>query len=131
ELRRPLEVFLVAVVMVLLTVCANIANLMLARGAVRWRELAIRAALGASRGRIARQLMTESIVTAMLGGVLGVGIAWWGVRLLRFAFPGQSSPFYANLGLDGVAIAFFVVITIATGGLLGIVPALRTARGNL
>jgi putative ABC transport system permease protein len=131
DLRRPLEVFLVAVVMVLLTVCANLANLMLARGAVRWRELAIRAALGASRGRIVRQLLTESIVTALLGGVLGVAIAWWGVRLLRFAFPDQSPPFYVTLGLDAVAIAFIVLITIVTGILFGSVPALRTARANL
>ena len=131
ELRTPLEVFLVAVAMVLLTVCANLANLMLARGAARGREVAIRAALGASRGRIVRQLMTESIVTAVLGGVLGIAIAWWGVRLLRFAFPDQSPPFYVTLGLDAVAIAFIVLITLLTGILFGSVPALRTARTNL
>jgi len=131
ELRRPLQVFLVAVAMVLLTVCANLANLMLARGAARGREVAIRAALGASRGRIARQLMTESIVTAVLGGVIGVGIAWWGVRLLRFAFPDQSPPFYVKLGLDALAIGFIVLITLVTGILFGSVPALRTARANL
>jgi len=115
----------------LLTVCANLANLMLARGAARGREVAIRAALGASRGRIARQLMTESIVTAVLGGVIGVGIAWWGVRLLRFAFPDQSPPFYVKLGLDALAIGFIVLITLVTGILFGSVPALRTARANL
>ncbi|HEV8215057.1 MAG TPA: ABC transporter permease [Gemmatimonadaceae bacterium] len=131
DLRRPLQVFLVAVVMVLLTVCANLANLMLARGALRGREVAIRAALGASRGRIVRQLMTESIVTALLGGVLGIAIAWWGVRLLRFAFPDQSTPFYVTLGLDDVAIGFIVLITLITGILFGSVPALRTARANL
>ena len=131
SLRKPLELFLVAVVLVLLTVCANLANLMLARGAARWREVAIRAALGASRGRIARQLMTESIVTAALGGVLGIGIAWWGVRLLRFAFPDQSPPFFVKLGLDAISIAFIVLITVVTGILFGSVPALRTARADL
>ena len=130
-LRKPLEVFLVAVALVLLTVCANLANLMLARGAARGREVAIRAALGASRGRIVRQLMTESVVIATLGGALGVGIAWWGVRLLRFAFPEQSPPFFVTLGLDAVSIGFIVVITLLTGILFGTVPALRTARANL
>lgn len=131
QLRRPLQVFLVAVVLVLLTVCANLANLMLARGAVRWREVAIRAALGASRGRIARQMMTESVVTAGLGGILGIAIAWWGVRLLRFAFPNQTPPFFVHLGLDGASVAFIVLITIVTGVLFGSVPALRTSRANL
>ena len=131
DLRKPLQVFLVAVVLVLLTVCANLANLMLARGAARGREVAIRAALGASRGRIVRQLMTESIVTALLGGVLGIAIAWWGVHLLRFAFPDQSPPFYVTLGLDAVAIAFIAVITLVTGILFGSIPAWRAARTNL
>ena len=131
DLRRPLQVFLVAVAMVLLTVCANLANLMLARGAVRWREVAIRAALGASRGRIARQLMTESVVTSGIGGVLGIAIAWWGVRLLRFAFPDQTPPFFVRLGLDAVSIAFIALIAILTGILFGSVPAWRTSRANL
>ena len=114
-----------AVLLVLLMVCANIANLMLARGAARERELAVRTALGASRARLSRQLMAESLAIALLGGALGVGIAWVGVRLLRFAFPDQVPPFYIDLELDGIAIAFIGGITLVTGLLFGLAPALR------
>jgi putative ABC transport system permease protein len=131
DLRRPLEVFLAAVVMVLLIVCANVANLMLARGAVRSREVAIRTALGASRGRVVRQLMTESILTAAIGGVIGLGIAWVGVRLLRFGFPDQVPPYYIRLSLDGAAVAFVALITLVAGVLFGTAPALRGSRVDL
>jgi putative ABC transport system permease protein len=131
DLRRPLEVFLAAVAMVLLIVCANIANLMLARGAARWRELAIRTALGASRGRVVRQLLTESVLTAAIGGVIGLGIAWFGIRLLRFGFPDQVTPYYIRLGLDGPAVAFVALITLLSGILFGTVPALRGSRVDL
>jgi putative ABC transport system permease protein len=131
DLRRPLEVFLAAVAMVLLIVCANVANLMLARGATRSREVAISTALGASRGRIARQLLAESILTAAIGGVLGIGIAWWGVRLLRFGFPDQVPPFYVRLGLDATTVAFIAAITLFTGLLFGSAPAFRGSRADL
>jgi predicted permease len=131
NLRRPLEVFLAAVAMVLLIVCANVANLMMARGATRSREVAISTALGASRGRIGRQLLTESILTAAIGGVLGIGIAWWGVRLLRFGFPDQVPPFYVRLGLDATTVAFIAAITLLTGLLFGSAPAFRGSRADL
>ena len=131
DLRQPMKVFLWSVVLVLVLVCANIANLMLARGAVRSRELAVRSALGASRARLTRQLMTESMLVAGLGGAIGIGVAWWGVRLLRFAFPDQVPPYFITLGLDGTALLMLVAITLVTGLLFGVLPAVRGTRVDL
>jgi putative ABC transport system permease protein len=131
DFERPLRVFLVAVGLVLLLVCANLANLMLARATTRAREIAIRSALGASRRRLTLQLLVESLLIAILGGVLGIAIAWWGVRLLRFAFPDQSPPFYVTLALDGPTLLCIAGLTVVTGLLFGTVPALRATRGNL
>jgi putative ABC transport system permease protein len=131
DLQQPLKVFLWSVALVLLLVCANVANLMLARGAARSRELAVRSALGASRGRLGLQLMTESMLVAGLGGAIGVGVAWWGVRLLRFAFPDQVPPYFITLGLDGTALVLLVAITLVTGLLFGVLPAVRVTRVDL
>ena len=97
---------------------------MLARATTRAREIAIRSALGASRRRLAAQLLVESLLIAALGGMLGIAIAWWGVRLLRFAFPDQSPPFYVTLALDGPALLCVAGLTLLTGILFGTVPAL-------
>jgi putative ABC transport system permease protein len=131
DLRQPLKVFLWAVGFVLLMVCANVANLMLARGATRSREIAIRSALGASRARLGRQLMTESLLVALLGGAIGVLIAGWGVRLLRFAFPGEAPPFFITLALDSTALLFVLGIAVVTGVLFGMVPAFRGTKVDL
>ena len=131
DFQQPLKVFLAAVGLVMLLVCANLANLMLARATTRAREIAIRSALGASRRRLASQLLVESLLIATLGGILGVGIAWCGVRLLRFAFPDQSPPFYVTLALDGPALICAAALTVVTGILFGTVPALRATRANL
>ena len=131
DLRQPLKVFLWSVALVLLLVCANVANLMLARAAVRSRELALRSVLGASRARLGRQLITESMLVAGLGAVVGVGVAWWGVRLLRFAFPDQLPPYFIKLGLDGTALLLLVVIALLTGLLFGVLPAVRMSRVDL
>jgi putative ABC transport system permease protein len=131
DFQQPLKVFLAAVGLVLLLVCANLANLMLARATTRAREIAIRSALGASRQRLASQLLVESLLIATLGGILGIAIAWWGVRLLRFAFPDQSPPFYVTLALDGPALLCVAALTVVTGILFGTVPALRATRTNL
>ena len=131
DLRRPIEVFLAAVALVLVMVCANLANLLLARGAARSREIAVRSALGATRGRLGRQLLAESLLIAGAGGVLGVAIAWWGVRLLRFAFPDQAPPFFIDLSLDGSAIGIVLAVTVLTGLLFGVVPAVRSTRVDL
>jgi len=130
DYEQPLKVFLAAVALVLLLVCANLANLMLARGTTRAREIAIRSALGASRNRLTMQLLTESLIIACLGGVLGIAIAWWGVRLLRFGFPDQAPPFFISLTIDGPALMFVAGLTVITGILFGTVPALRLSRAG-
>lgn len=131
DLRQPLRVFLWSVALVLLLVCANMANLMLARGAVRSREIAVRMALGASRRRLARQLMTESLLIAGIGGTLGVFVAWWGIRMMRFAFPGETPPFFITLALDHTALVFILAITLVTGVLFGALPAIRATRTDV
>ena len=131
DLRQPLKVFVGAVALVLLLVCANLANLMLARGTLRSREIAVRSALGASRNRLTLQLLTESLLVSCLGGVIGIGVAAWGVRLLRFGFPDQSPPFYITLSLDFPTLLIVAGLTILTGILFGTLPALRGAMPDL
>src|SRR5690348_2077686 len=104
DLRQPMLVFLGAVAFVLLIACANVANLTLVRGLSRRREIAVRSALGAARGDLVRQLFTESLLIAGLGGVAGAVAGAFGVRLAHFAFPG-GVPFYLDFGVDARALA--------------------------
>jgi putative ABC transport system permease protein len=130
EIRPALLVFLGAVALVLLIACANVANLMLVRVAARERELTIRAALGASRRRLVRQLLTESVLLALAGGVLGLGLAVWGVSALRALDPG-TLPRLDAVRLDARALAFALVLSVGTGLLFGVVPAVRARRFDL
>ncbi|MEX2581726.1 MAG: ABC transporter permease [Gemmatimonadota bacterium] len=124
EARRPLVVLMVAVAMLLLVACVNIASLLLARATGKRRELAVRAALGAGRWRIGRQLLTESLVLALLGGLFGVGLAFLAVRALG-AVGAQELPRAAEIGIDGTVLAFTVIVSIAAGLLSGLAPMLR------
>jgi predicted permease len=130
EVRRPLLVVVVAVAMVLLITCVNIASLLLARGSARQRELAVRAALGAGRGRIVRQLVTESIALALAGGVLGALLGYVAVRALAASGAAQL-PGAGNIHVDRAVLAFTFVVAVVAGLLFGAVPAIRAASPAL
>ncbi len=121
---------MVAVGFVLLMVCVNVANLALARGEHRTRELAVRAALGAGRGRIMVQLLTESLVLAFLGGGLGLLLASWGYRGVVATLPNYTSPNF-QFGLNGSVVAFTLVTTLLSALLFGAVPAVRFSRSSV
>ncbi len=129
DTRPFLLALLGAVGFVLLIACVNVANLLLARGESRRKELAIRTALGASRRRLVRQVLTESALYAMGGGALGILFAWWGQRLLIAAAP-SSIPRLGEVHIDATVMAFTFVVSLATGMLFGLVPALRGSREN-
>jgi len=128
--REALLILLGVVGCVLLVACVNVANLMLARATARQKEFALRAALGASRWRIVRQLLIESLLLALVGGVLGFALSLWALHLLLKAIPGQL-PFWMNFGIDLRVLAFTLGITLLTGLIFGAVPALQTSRVDL
>jgi len=124
DVRPTLYVLMVAVGALLLIVCGNIANLLLARATARRREFGIRAAVGAPRGRLIRQLLTESLALAAMGGVLGLAVTWWLVRVLRAAnLP--TMPRLSELTVDGTSVLFTVAVVVGTALLFGIAPALQ------
>jgi predicted permease len=124
-----LMVLLGAVGLVLLIACGNVANLLLARGAVRAHELAIRSSLGAGQGRIVRQLLTESAVLALVSAVVGLAFAWWGVRALVALSP-PGVPRLDQTTLDGTVLAFTLGLSIASSVVFGLAPALRAGRAS-
>jgi putative ABC transport system permease protein len=131
QLRSSLYLLLSAVGMLLLIGCANLANLTLARGTSREREVAVRASLGAGRGRLARQFLTENVVLAAAGGIAGIGVGYAFMRLLTMMLPPFFLPAVANVVLDTRLLAFAFVLSVATGLIFGLAPALQATKPDL
>ena len=130
DVRTPLLVLLGAVGFVLLVACANVANLLLARASARHEELAVRAALGAGRGRLIRQLLTESAVLGVVGGTAGLALAYAATKALVAAQPGDI-PRLQEVGVDGTVVAFTFAIAVGTSLLFGVLPALQATGRTL
>ncbi|MEE8520079.1 MAG: ABC transporter permease [Gemmatimonadota bacterium] len=129
--RQLLQFMLLAVFLVLLVACANVANLLLSRAAVRTKEVAIRSAMGASRSRVVMQLLAEAFAIAAVGGVIGIGLGWLGVKAFNWAIVDANPPFWIDIKIDPVAVIFVLGLVLVSSLVAGIVPALQASGANV
>jgi len=130
-IRPTLRILTAAVGFVLLIACANVAGLLMARATTRAKEIALRAALGASRWQLIGKLLTESVVLSTAGAALGMTMAKWGVEWLVKADAGSNLPGYQPIGIDWLVLAFTAVVSVASGAIFGLIPALQVSRPDL
>jgi predicted permease len=128
--EAPLLTLMIGVALLLCIICANVANLLLARAIARGREMAVRQALGAGRSRLVRQLLTESAMLALLSAAVGLLVAWWGSRAL-LTVASEGSPVSLSLGLDAAVLAFTLAVSVLAVALFGVMPALRASKVDL
>jgi putative ABC transport system permease protein len=134
EYKSASLMMMAAVAFVLLIACANVANLTLARAAGRMKEVALRLALGASRGRIIRQLLTESVILAVMGGAIGALLAGWGVEAFKITLPEEAPglmPGYSHLGVNSRVLVYTLIVSVVTGILFGLAPAIQASKPDL
>ncbi|HYJ80137.1 MAG TPA: ABC transporter permease [Longimicrobiaceae bacterium] len=131
EAKGMLFAMLAAVFLVLLIACSNVANLLLSQAAMRGKEVGVRTALGASRRQIVMQFLTEPLALAAAGALLGVGVAWLGVRMFNNAIASTDPPFWIDIRIDGPVLLFVLAITIFATLVSGVLPALRVSSGNV